>query len=156
MEEISRTSQATWYGDLRSGQGKIVSESGVLQDEKYTFSTRFEEISNIKGTNPEELIAAANAACFAMAFSGLLSKKGYKPESIEVRAVCVVKEKSGGGHEITRMSLDVLGKVPDLDESTFDQLAREADKTCPVSNLLRPGLQIEIETALLNSVAPQR
>ena len=153
MEEITRTSQATWFGDLRSGKGQIVSESGVLKDQPYSFATRFE---SSPGTNPEELIAAAHAACYAMAFSGYLTKKGYQPESIEVRAVCFLAEKPSGGHQITRMSLDILGIVPDMTEETFIQLAHEADQTCPVSNLLRPGLEIQLEPSLVRTAQQQR
>jgi lipoyl-dependent peroxiredoxin len=153
MAEISRTSQAVWFGGMKSGEGQIVTESGVLQDQKYSFGTRFEDTP---GTNPEELIAAANAACFAMAFSGVLDKKGYKPESIEVRAVCFINSKPEGGFEITRMSLDVLGEVPGIDESTFTHLAHEADQNCPVSNLLRQGLEIQLEASLIKTEEQQR
>ncbi len=146
MAEITRTSQAEWSGDLRSGKGQIVTESGVLQDSPYSFATRFEDKP---GTNPEELIAAAHAACFGMAFSGVLSKAGYKPESISTRAVCVLEPKAGGGHQIARMQLNVFGKVPNMDQATFEKLAKEADQNCPVSNLLRPGLKIELEADLL-------
>jgi lipoyl-dependent peroxiredoxin len=146
MAEISRTSQATWFGDLRSGKGHIVSESGALQDQKYSFSTRFEETP---GTNPEELLAAAHAACFAMAFSGYLTKKGFNPEIIKVRAVCYLQSKPEIGYQIERMALDVFGKVPDIDKKTFEKLAKEADQNCPVSNLLRRGLEIQLEADLL-------
>jgi lipoyl-dependent peroxiredoxin len=152
MAEITRTSQATWFGDLRSGKGQIVSESGEIKNQQYSYATRFEETP---GTNPEELIAAAHAGCYAMALSGYLAKKGYRPDSIEVRAVCFLQAKPEGGHQITRMSLDVLGKVPDIDEDTFTQLAHEADKTCPVSNLLRSGLEIQIDPALVNNIERQ-
>jgi lipoyl-dependent peroxiredoxin len=153
MAEITRTSQATWFGDLRSGKGQIISESGEIKNQQYSYATRFEET---RGTNPEELIAAAHAGCYAMAFSGHLAKKGYRPESIEVRAVCFLESIPSGGHQITRMSLDILGKVPDIDEETFTQLAHEADKNCPVSNLLRSGLEIQIEPALVNTMESQQ
>jgi lipoyl-dependent peroxiredoxin len=153
MAEIVRTSQATWFGDLRNGNGQMISESGVLKDQRYSFETRFEETP---GTNPEELIAAAHAGCFAMAFSGLLGKKGYNPESIEVRAVCFLEKKPEGGYQITRMSLDVVGKVPNIDENTFEQLAHAADQECPVSNLLRSGLEIQIDPVLVNSMERQK
>jgi lipoyl-dependent peroxiredoxin len=153
MAEISRTYQARWVGDLRSGKGQIVSESGVLQDQEYTFQTRFEENP---GTNPEELIAAAHAGCFAMAFAGHLTKKGYKPESIEVRAVCFLEKIPEGGFKIVRMSLDIFGNVAGIDEATFTELAHEADHNCPVSNLLRSGLEIQLEPVLINALEKER
>ncbi len=144
MANITRTSQAEWSGDLRSGKGQIVTESGVLQDIPYSFATRFEEKP---GTNPEELIAAAHAACYSMAFAGILKKKGYTPEEISTRAVCILEPQESGGYKIARMHLDVLGKVPNMDAETFEKLAKEAE--CPVSNLLSQGLKIEIEAGLL-------
>ncbi len=144
MAEITRTSQAVWSGDLRSGNGQIVTESGVLKDTPYSFATRFEEKP---GTNPEELIAAAHAACYSMAFAGMLKKNGYQPETLSTRAVCVLEPKEGGGYKIARMQLDVLGKVPNMDDETFQKLAKEVE--CPVSNLLKNCLQIEIQAGLL-------
>jgi osmotically inducible protein OsmC len=145
MTEIIRKAGAVWKGDLRKGNGTISTESTVLTEVPYSFATRFE---NEPGTNPEELIAGAHAACFAMAFANTLAKKGYKPESIDVSAACVL-EKQEAGFAITRMKLRVRCVVPDIDEDTFFEIAREADKGCPVSNLLRPGLTIELETELL-------
>ncbi len=144
MTDITRTSQAEWSGDLRSGKGQILTESGVLQNAAYSYATRFEEKP---GTNPEELIAAAHAACYSMAFAGMLKKQGYTPEEISTRAVCVLEPKDGGGYEIARMQLDVLGKVANMDAETFKKLAQQVD--CPVSNLLKHGLKIEIEAGLL-------
>jgi osmotically inducible protein OsmC len=112
----------------------------------YSFATRFD---NRPGTNPEELIAGAHAACFAMAFANTLTNKGHKPESIDVQAACVL-QKQIEGFAITRMKLQVRGVVPGIDGDTFSQIAREADRGCPVSNLLRPGLTIELETELLS------
>lgn len=145
MTEIIRQAGAVWRGDLRSGQGIISTESTVLAEVPYSFATRFE---HEPGTNPEELIAGAHAACFAMAFANTLAKKGYKPESIDVYAACVL-EKQGAGFAITRMRLRARGIVPDIDGDTFFEVAREADEGCPVSNLLRPGLTIELATELV-------
>ncbi len=144
MADITRTSQAQWSGDLRSGKGQIVTESGVLNETPYSYQTRFEEEP---GTNPEELIAAAHAACYTMAFSGLLKKNGYEPRAISTRAVIVMEPKEGGGYKITRMQLEVLGDIPNMDEVTFQKLAQEVN--CPVSDLLKNGLEIEIESGLL-------
>ena len=145
MAEIIRQAGAVWNGDLRKGSGVISTESTVLTQVPYSFSTRFE---NEPGTNPEELIAAAHAACYAMAFANTLAKKGYTPESIDIQADCVL-EKQDAGFAITKMRLRARGVVPDIDSVTFAEVAREADKGCPVSNLLRPGVTIEHETELL-------
>ena len=146
MVEIKRTAQAVWAGDLRSGKGRIDSSSGVLKGTAYSFSTRFEDEL---GTNPEELIAAAHAACYSMAFANLLASKGHKPERIETHATCIMTRQEAGGWKIARMRLEVMGTVPGLDAATFEQLAHEGDKACPVSNLLRSGLQIELHATLL-------
>jgi len=146
MAEISRRAEAVWRGDLRKGKGRISTHSAALADQPYSFGTRFEDSP---GTNPEELIAAAHAACYSMAFAATLAEKGYKPERIETHATCIMARQEGGGFRITKMKLQVLGQVPDLDAKTFAQIAGEADKGCPVSNLLRHGLEIERETELL-------
>lgn len=144
MADIRRTGEATWRGDLTRGDGVVSTESGTLAQESYTFKTRF---GNAEGTNPEELIAAAHAACYSMAFAHTLSEKGHRPESITTRATCSLVP-TDGGFRIARMHLQVRGKVPGLDEAAFRQIAEEADRGCPVSNLLRPGLKIEREVAL--------
>jgi osmotically inducible protein OsmC len=146
MSEIKRKASVLWNGDLRTGNGKISTESQALVEQPYTFGTRFEDE---KGTNPEELIAAAHAACYSMAFASTLKKNGYEPGSLNTHATCSLSPKEGGGFEITKMQLSVRGKVPGIDEGTFKQLADEADKGCPVSNLLRCGLDIQIELELL-------
>ncbi|MCS7222744.1 MAG: OsmC family protein [Anaerolineae bacterium] len=146
MADIRRTAEAVWYGDLRGGNGKISSASGVLKDVPYSFATRFE---NSPGTNPEELIAAAHAACYSMAFAHTLSGKGYKPESIETRAICHLTPQPTGGFRITKMRLETRGRVPGLDEATFQQIALEAEKGCPVSNALR-SIEIEVDAKLVS------
>jgi osmotically inducible protein OsmC len=101
------------------------------------------------GTNPEELIAAAHAACFSMALASTLKKNGYEPKQTDTNATCTVASKNGGGYEITHMLLHVRAEVPDMDEETFQKMIIETDTICPVSNLLRHGLELEI-TATLN------
>ena len=145
MAEIKRKSGAVWHGNLKEGNGRISSESGALENVSYSFSTRFE---NEPGTNPEELIAAAHAGCYSMAIANTLDQKGYSPESIETHATCVLVSLEGGGFAITRMLLNVRGRVPDIDQATFEQIAHEADGECPVSNLLREGLDIELKAKL--------
>jgi osmotically inducible protein OsmC len=143
MAAIERTASGTWRGDLRGGNGSIDSASGVLRDAPFSFATRFE---NAKGTNPEELIAAAHAACFSMAFANYLSGQGHKPEEISTRAAVTLQDGA-----ISKMRLATEGKVPGLDQATFERLAREAEKKCPVSNLLRNGLTITLEAKLRNA-----
>jgi osmotically inducible protein OsmC len=109
MADIQRRAEGTWNGDLMKGNGTINSASGVLRDTPYSFRTRFEQEP---GTNPEELIAAAHAGCYSMAFAHTLSSKGHQPERIHTRAVCSLSPKQGGGFEITRMRLETTGRVP--------------------------------------------
>jgi len=146
MAQFKRKAEAVWLGDLRGGKGRISSESGVLKDAGYSFSTRFE---NEPGTNPEELIAAAHAACYSMAFANTLAQKGHTPQSIETHATCILASQEGGGFKIARMRLQVRGRVPGIDQELFEKIAEEADGGCPVSNLLREGLKIEREVTLL-------
>jgi osmotically inducible protein OsmC len=145
MAEIRRNAHAVWTGNLREGKGRMETSSGALIEKPYGFSTRFE---HEPGTNPEELIAAAHAGCYSMAFSATLGDKGYAPEQIETHATCILTSKEGGGWEITGMRLKVRGRVPGLDNATFVEIAHEADQGCPVSNLLRSGLTIELDAAL--------
>jgi osmotically inducible protein OsmC len=140
MAPIERTSSSVWRGDLRSGRGEISSTSGVLQATPFSFATRFE---NAQGTNPEELIAAAHAACYSMAFANYLSQQGHTPEEISTRATITLDNGA-----ITKMHLVTSGRVPGLSDADFKRLADEADKKCPVSNLLRNGLTISLEASL--------
>ncbi|MEJ2207844.1 MAG: OsmC family protein [Anaerolineae bacterium] len=146
MAEILREGAAVWQGDLRKGKGIISTQSGVLDEVGYSFGTRFEDKP---GTNPEELIASAHAACYCMALASTLKKKGYEPESVEALAVCTLQSLEGGGWKIAKMQLNVRGQVPGLDQETFEKIAMEADQGCPVSNLLRCGLEISHRVNLL-------
>jgi osmotically inducible protein OsmC len=140
MAAINRTSSGVWHGDLKGGSGKISSASGVLSEAPFSFVTRFE---NSKGTNPEELIAAAHAACFSMAFANYLSEQGHVPEEISTEATLSLE-----GGALNKMHLVTKGRVPGLSDEDFKRLADEAEKKCPVSNLLRPGLEISLEASL--------
>jgi osmotically inducible protein OsmC len=135
---------AVWSGTLPEGEGTVSVESAVLRDEAYSFATRFEDKP---GTNPEELIAAAHAGCYSMAIANALSEEGYQVDGIETRAT-IHLAKTEEGFAITKSALEVRGRVPDIDEETFKRVAEEADAACPVSNLLRPGLEIELEAKL--------
>jgi osmotically inducible protein OsmC len=148
MTEFNRKAGALWTGDLKNGDGLISTESRTLYQLPYDFETRFGEK---EGSNPEELIAAAHAACFSMALASTLEKNGFTPVQTETTATCTVASKNGG-FEINHMLLHVRCQVPDIDEPTFNKLVSEADKGCPVSNLLRDGLKIEITTDLINPV----
>ena len=148
MTEFNRKAGALWTGDLKNGNGLISTESKVLYELPYTYQTRF---GNEMGLNPEELIAAAHAACFSMALASTLAKNGYTPVQTETTATCTLAAQNGG-FGITKMLLHVRCEVPDIDEATFNKLVREADKGCPVSNLLRDGLNIEITTDLISTV----
>jgi osmotically inducible protein OsmC len=141
MAGIQRQATGVWRGDLRSGSGRMSGSSGALQDAPFTFATRFE---NAKGTNPEELIAAAHAGCYSMAFANYLASQGHTPEEIEVRATITLE-----GTSINKMHLVARGRVPGLDDGEFKRLAGEAEEKCPVSNLLRPGLDISLEASLM-------
>ncbi|MCI0452089.1 MAG: OsmC family protein [Candidatus Latescibacteria bacterium] len=141
MPAIQRIANGTWHGDLKSGTGSIDATSGVLKDTPFSFATRFE---NAKGTNPEELIAAAHAACYSMAFSNYLSQQGHVPDTIATKATISLED-----GKINKMHLETRGRVAGLDNATFKRLADEAEKKCPVSNLLRNGLTITLDAALL-------
>lgn len=147
MADLLRSASAVWEGDLRGGRGNFTASSGAFKELAYSFTTRFE---NTPGTNPEELLAAAEAACFSMAFANNLAKQGHKPESIRTTATCVMSPKEGGGFRISRMKLETEGTVPGVDEETFQRIAQEASQTCPVSTLLKPGLDgIDLQAKLV-------
>ena len=124
-------SSAVWDGKLKEGKGKYTAGSGAFQG-PYTFKTRFE---GAPGTNPEELLAAAEAACFSMALSAACEKAGHPSTTIETGAACTI-EVVERGPKITRMELTVKGKVPGIDQAGFTKLAEETLKGCPVSNAL--------------------
>lgn len=135
-----RTAQAEWKGDLRSGRGTVRSETGAVQGQ-YSFSSRFEEGT---GTNPEELIAAAHAGCFSMAFANLLAQAGHAPDSVRTSA-SVHLEKGEGGFGITKVVLTSRVTVEGLDEATFQDIAEKAKNGCPVSRAL--AVRIELDAA---------
>lgn len=137
MADIRRHATASWSGDLRGGTGKASTESGALRDATVTFPSRFESGT---GSNPEELIAAAQAACFSMALSGGLSAQGHPPREIRTRATLLLR-KGESGFKIAGIHLETEGDVPGIDEATFKAAAEKAKETCPVSTLLKPGLE---------------
>jgi lipoyl-dependent peroxiredoxin len=145
MADIERSASAVWNGEIRGGSGQITSTSGILNETPYSFATRFEQAN---GTNPEELIAAAHAACYSMAFTAVLGRKGFKSHHIETRAICSLTPLSAG-FKISKIRLETRGKVEGIDEETFKQVAHEAEQSCPVSNALRGGPEIELDATLI-------
>jgi osmotically inducible protein OsmC len=128
-----RKASAVWKGSLKEGKGTISSDSGVLSNTPYSFTTRFE---NAKGTNPEELIAAAHAGCFTMALSAQLGSAGITPESLETTASLSL-DKLESGWAITKIHLDVTARISGADKAAFDKAAENAKAGCPVSKLLK-------------------
>jgi lipoyl-dependent peroxiredoxin len=131
--KINRKASAVWNGSLKEGNGRISTDSGVLRDTQYSFSTRFEDG---QGTNPEELIAAAHAGCFSMALSGQLTTAGHPPDAINTTATLTM-EKTDAGFTVTKVHLDVTAKVPGIDAAGFDTAANNAKAGCPISRLLK-------------------
>jgi osmotically inducible protein OsmC len=138
MIQIERSAEAVWRGDLINGQGSTSTDTGALRDVPYSFKTRFE--NDKKGTNPEELIAAAHAACFSMAFSKLLADSGHPPKEVRTKAKLTMV-KTDAGFKIAKIHLETSGMVDGLDDAAFQQTAEKAKNGCPVSQLLKPGLE---------------
>jgi len=136
---MKRKASAIWRGGLKDGKGTISSESGVLKETQYSFSTRFE---NGVGTNPEELIAAAHAGCFAMAFSAELGKAGITPDSIHTTAT-ITLEKTDAGFSVTQSHLDVTARVPGAERTKVLEIANAAKAGCPISRLLKANITME-------------
>lgn len=138
---MKRKASAVWRGGLKDGQGTISTDSGVLADTQYSFSTRFE---NGVGTNPEELIAAAHAGCFSMALSGQLGQAGLTADSIRTTAN-VSLEKTDSGFAITSVHLDVRAKVPGASQEAFMTAANNAKAGCPVSKVLKADITMDAQ-----------
>ena len=136
---MRRKASAVWNGGLKDGTGRISTDSGVLSDTQYSFSTRFEEGI---GTNPEELIAAAHAGCFSMALSGQLGQAGLTAESIRTTAT-VRLEKTDAGFAITSVHLEVRARVPGADKQAFETAANNAKAGCPVSKVLNAQITMD-------------
>ncbi|HEX4157677.1 MAG TPA: OsmC family protein [Rhizomicrobium sp.] len=134
-----RKAKAMWHGNGRDGTGHLSSDSGVLAETPYSYKTRFE---NEKGTNPEELIAAAHAGCFTMALAFQLQAAGFTPTELATEAA-VTLSPEGQGFRISRSALTLRAQVPNLDAATFDRLAHEAEKNCPVSKVLNAEITLD-------------
>ena len=140
----TRTATAQWQGGVKGGTGSFKGQTGL--GGSYNFGSRFQDAA---GSNPEELLAAAEAACFSMALSGSLEKEGFAPTSIDTKAACTV-EKVGEGFKITRMQLTVNARVPGIDDAKFQSIAAATKEGCPVSAALKGNVQLDL-TATLSS-----
>jgi len=136
---MKRKASAEWRGDLKTGKGAVSTDSGALARVPYSFTTRFE---NEKGTNPEELIAAAHAGCFTMALSAELGKAGLVPESLATTAT-VTMDRLDAGWTVTESHLEVAGKVPGASADAFRKAAEAAEKGCPISRLLNAKITMD-------------
>lgn len=137
MADIQRHARAHWSGDLRNGSGKTSSGSGVLQDVAYSVPSRFE---NGKGTNPEELLAAAHASCFSMMLAKILGDQKITPKDIRTKAALTLAQRDGGW-KITSIHLETEVSADGLDDAGLKRAADQAKEQCPVSVLLKPGLE---------------
>jgi lipoyl-dependent peroxiredoxin len=137
--QLQRKASAVWKGGLKDGKGTVSGTSGVLSNTPYSFATRFE---NSPGTNPEELIAAAHAACFSMALSAQLGAANLTPESISTTATLTL-EKLDSGFAITTIHLDVVARVPKADAAAFNTAAQNAKAGCPVSKVLNAKITMD-------------
>ncbi|MDU6924228.1 OsmC family protein [Franconibacter helveticus] len=138
---IHKKGQAHWEGDIKRGKGTVSTESGALNQQPYGFNTRFE---GAPGTNPEELIGAAHAACFSMALSLMLGEEGYTPESIDTTAD-VSLDKTEGGFAITKIALNSTVKLPGVEEAAFDKIIQKAKAGCPVSQVLNAEITLDYQ-----------
>lgn len=141
----TRKSNARWEGGLKTGKGTFKGESGAINGQ-YNFSSRFAEGT---GSNPEELLAAAEAACFSMALSGGLEGNGTTPTFVETEAACSVMPKPEGGFRITTMKLTVRAKVPGIDDAKFQELVKSALNGCPVSQALHGNVDFAADAQLV-------
>ena len=136
---IHKHGSAHWSGDIKSGKGTVSTESGVLNQQPYGFNTRFE---GAKGTNPEELIGAAHAACFSMALSPMIGEAGFTADSIDTTAD-VSLDKADGGFAITKIALTSKVTVPGIDPQKFDGIIQKAKAGCPVSQVLKAEITLD-------------
>lgn len=136
---MKRKASAVWKGDLKSGKGTISTDSGVLSNTQYSFSTRFEDGA---GTNPEELVAAAHAGCFSMALSAQLANAGMVAESINTAATLTM-EKLEASWTVTEIHLDLTAKIPGAERTAFETAAKNAKEGCPISRLLNAKIKMD-------------
>lgn len=140
---MKQKASAVWQGTLKEGSGTMSTGSGALVDKPYSFKTRFE---GEQGTNPEELIGAAHAGCFSMAFSMILGIAGFTPDKIETTAT-ISLEPVDGGFAITASHLNLTASIPGIDDATFQELAAKAKAGCPVSKVLNAAITLDAKLA---------
>ena len=136
---MNKFASAHWEGDIKKGKGTISTQSGALKEQPYGFNTRFEDEP---GTNPEELIGAAHAGCFSMAFSLELGNAGYTADSIDTKAK-VTLDKDGDGFSITKIHMDMNARIPGIDDAEFQKIAKGAKEGCPVSKVLNADITLD-------------
>lgn len=134
-----KTAKALWHGTGKDGEGRMTTQSGVLDNAAYSYKTRFEDE---KGTNPEELIAAAHAGCFSMALAFQMQAAGFTPTSLETDAA-VTLDKDGAGFKVTKSALKLVAEIPGIDKAKFDELAKAAKEGCPISKLLNTEITLD-------------
>jgi osmotically inducible protein OsmC len=137
---MKRTASAVWNGSLKEGKGTLTSTGGALKNTPYSFAQRF---ADAPGTNPEELVAAAHAGCFAMAFSAELGKAGFTPTQLDVTAEVSLENVEGKGWTVTKSHLILKGKVPNIDAAKFNEIANGAKAGCPISKLLNATITLD-------------
>ena len=145
---MKRHATAIWHGALADGTGDITTQSGALDHHGYSFKARFQDESGKSGTNPEELLAAAHAGCFAMQLSHLLALNGTPAEELHAKST-ITMGKDGAGFAVQSSALVLTGKVPSIDRATFQQIATQAKNDCPISKALG-GLSISLDALLVN------
>jgi len=136
---MNRTASAVWTGTGRDGKGSLTTQSGVLDATPYSFTTRFE---NEKGTNPEELVAAAHAGCFTMALAFALQRENLTPTELKTEAV-VTAEKDAVGFKVSKSALKLTAKVPGVDKDKFGEIAKAAKEGCPISRLFNAEITLD-------------
>ena len=147
MALAERRAEVVWEGDLFKGGGHLSTRSSkVLTDQPVTWAARTEQPDG--KTSPEELLAAAHASCYSMAFSNTLAQAGSPPERLQVTAICSIERKPEGGIRVSTMQLQVRGRVPGIDQARFEELAREGEQNCPISNAIRGNVEIQVSARL--------
>lgn len=146
MATADRRADAEWQGPLPSGKGELTFTSSGVGSYPVTWASRVEKADG--RTSPEELLAAAHASCYAMAFSGTLGREASPPEHLHVQAVVSLNPKEGGGFQVTHSALEVRGKVPGIDQARFQELAEKGEQGCPISNSIRGNVNITVTATL--------
>jgi osmotically inducible protein OsmC len=146
MATADRRATAHWEGALTSGEGTVNLDSSAAGTFPVTWASRVETADG--RTSPEELVAAAHASCFSMAFSATLGREASPPESLDVTVVVSLNPKEGGGFRVTDSAITVTGRVPGIDQATFQALAEKAEAGCPISNALRGNVAITVTATL--------